>query len=85
MCCRKGLEKEWDLERVLTKAFLQVDAALASEMYLFYNNLQNTGKKHELQEYQNSLLKRCFAMTLLFVIRTGAIITLTKNKTKCSY
>lgn len=33
VCCRKGLEKDWDLEQVLTKAFLQVDAALASEAY----------------------------------------------------
>ncbi|KAK3547188.1 hypothetical protein QTP86_017553, partial [Hemibagrus guttatus] len=34
---RKGLEKEWDLEQVLTKAFLQVDAALASEMQMYGN------------------------------------------------
>ncbi|XP_027021778.2 protein phosphatase 1K, mitochondrial isoform X2 [Tachysurus fulvidraco] len=32
---RKGLEKEWDLEQVLTKAFLQVDAALASEVQMY--------------------------------------------------
>ncbi|XP_060793749.1 protein phosphatase 1K, mitochondrial [Neoarius graeffei] len=34
---RKGLEKECDLEQVLTKAFLQVDAALASEVQMHGN------------------------------------------------
>lgn len=43
VCCRKGLEKEWDLEQVLTKAFLQVDAALAAEVRMYGNgtNMQN--------------------------------------------
>lgn len=40
---RKGLKKDWDLEKVLTKAFLQVDAALASEVQMYGNgmNMQN--------------------------------------------
>lgn len=43
LCCRKGLEKECDLEQVLTKAFLQVDAALASEVQM-HGNGTNTQK-----------------------------------------
>lgn len=49
MYYRKGLDKDWDLEQVLTKAFLQVDAALASEVQMSGNgtNLQNhMAQKH---------------------------------------
>ncbi|KAK1803363.1 hypothetical protein P4O66_004023 [Electrophorus voltai] len=34
---RDGLEEEWDLEVVLSNAFLQVDAALAAHMQLYGN------------------------------------------------
>ncbi|XP_049318895.1 protein phosphatase 1K, mitochondrial [Astyanax mexicanus] len=34
---RDGLEKEWDLEVVLSEAFLQVDAALAAQMQMYGN------------------------------------------------
>lgn len=54
VCCRKGLEKEWDLEQVLTKAFLQVDAALASEFQMYGNGTDTkTFQSHTI------LLKLC--------------------------
>uniref|UniRef100_A0A8B9KRK0 Si:ch211-149b19.3 n=1 Tax=Astyanax mexicanus TaxID=7994 RepID=A0A8B9KRK0_ASTMX len=39
---RDGLEKEWDLEVVLSEAFLQVDAALAAQMQM-YASLMTVG------------------------------------------
>lgn len=48
VCCRKGLEKEWDLEQVLTKAFLQVDTALASEVQMYGNGTNPRLQSHTI-------------------------------------
>lgn len=41
MFCRDCLEVETDLQAVLSKAFLQVDAALAAELQMYGNGMKN--------------------------------------------
>lgn len=55
--CRKGLEKEWDLEQVLTKAFLQVDTALASRMQMYNNGMYT--QNFMAQKTHSSFMQSC--------------------------
>lgn len=61
MFCRDCLEVETDLPAVLSKAFLQVDAALAAELQMFGNGMKNSHlpKAFDRRFYPKHCIKVC--------------------------
>ncbi|KAI5609245.1 protein phosphatase 1K, mitochondrial-like isoform X1, partial [Silurus asotus] len=81
---RMGLEKEWNLEQVLTKAFLQVDAALASEMQMYGNaSLMSVGTTATVALLRDGieLVVGSVGDSRAMLCRKGEVYTLTSDHT----